>query len=409
MTHHRRAAEIAFVVLFCLLIPRLGAEPVRLKVTADLANIREKPDIGSAMVLQIPKGAFLEAESKQEEWFKVKFESEGGVLLAGYVHESLVTVLEPPSKPAETKEPEKKAPIKPKLPEKATTEEKTPPSAGKEPEKKPGPLAGQPDAASIPASARVSRFYLVVSGSGFLFKEGDLNLGAEGLSLFYQDLFQTPGNGEFAPLRFGYSASIEFQIPLSGRAWLGIGAQGLFGRRESTIDFSTPGKSATFITRPQVRSVPLSLSLSFYPAGFFFFKFGLEYHFAEIRYLYRLEQDEVWEQWQGKARGQSLGFLGGAGFDFRLSPNLALVLEAAGRAGRVKKFKGTDVHLNSGGLSASEKGFLYLYKGEIGGQAAYSFLFIRENSPSEAGVSDPREATFDLSGVKLSAGIRVKF
>jgi len=409
MTHHRRAAEIAFVVLFCLLIPCLGTEPVRLKVTADLANIREKPDIGSAMVLQIPKGAFLEAESKQEEWFKVKFESEGGVLLAGYVHESLVTVLEPPSKPAETKEPEKKAPVKPKLPEKAMTEEKTPRSAGKESEEKPGSLAGQPDAASIPAPARVPRFYLVVSGSGFLFKEGDLNLGAEGLSLFYQDLFQTPGNGEFAPLRFGYSASIEFQIPLSGRAWLGIGAQGVFGRRESTIDLSAQGKSAAFITRPQVRSVPLSLSLSFYPARFFFFKLGLEYHFSEMRYLYRLEQDGTWEQWQGKARGQGLGYFGGTGLDLRIAPNLSLVLEAMGCAGRVKSFKGTDVHQKSNGLSAAEKGFVYLYQGEIGGGDSYPLLFIRESSPSEAGVSGPRLATFDLSRVRLSAGIRVKF
>jgi len=409
MKHHRRSGLIPFIILSCLIVLLPGAETVRLKVTADLANIRESPDIGSAMLLQTPKGALLDAESKQGEWFRVIFENEAGVRLTGYVHESLVTILLPAPKPAEMKEPEKGAQEKIKLPDKPVAGENPARRAGTEPEKKPEKPAGRTDSTSVRAAARVPRPCLLVSGSGFFFKESDLGLGAEGLLLLYQDEFQTPGSGEFDPLGFGYSASIEFQMPLSGRAWLGIGAQGVFGRRESTIDLSTPGKSAAFITRPQVRSVPLSLSLSFYPAEFFFFKLGLEYHFAEMRYLYRLEQDGTWEQWQGKARGQGLGYVGGAGLDLRIAPNLSLVLEAMGCAGRIKSFKGTDIHQNSGGLSAAEKGFAYLYQGEIGGGDSYPLLFIRESSPSEAGVSSPRLATFDLSRVKLSAGIRVKF
>ena len=368
MTYHRRVAGLTIIILaFCIVIPRLGAQPIRLKVTADLANIRENPDIGSAMVLQVPQGALLDAESKEGEWFKVKVEGEGGAVLTGYVHESLVTVVEP--------------------------EPQTVPTVP----------------AAPPASAQAQRFFLIVSGSGSLLKEGDLNLGAEGLSLFYQDRYQVAGTGEFAPVRFCYSGSAEFQIPLTDQAWLGIGVQGISGRRESSIELPVPGKTMIFFTRPQMRSVPLSLSLSFYPASFFYIKFGLEYHFAEMRYLYRLEQDKAWEQWQGKARGQGLGFFGSAGLNIRLSSYLAFILEAGGRAASVKKFRGTDTHTSSGGISAVEKGYLYFYQGKTGGDSSYSFLFVRENKPSESGVTDPREADLNLSGIKFSAGIRIKF
>jgi len=408
--NHRRTAILTLIILFfCLLLPKLGAEPVRLKVTAELANIRENPDIGSAMVLQVPQGAFLDAESKEGEWFKVTVEGEGGVALTGYVHESLVTVVEPEPKKTETKEPEKKVVEKSRPPEKIMAQDKPPAPPKKEPEKKSEPQARQTVSAVPPVAATTQRFYFVVSGSGFFWKEGDLNLGAEGLSLFYQDQFQTVGTSEFAPLRFGYSASVEFQIPLSDQACLGIGVQGLFGRRQSSIEFPRPGKTSTFITRPQVRSVPFSLSMNFYPAPVFYIKFGLEYHFAEMRYFYRLEQGEGWEQWQGKARGQGLGFSGGIGFDLGLTSNLAVILEGAGRAGSVKKFKGIDTHTSSGGISAAEKGPLYFFQGKTGGDRSYSFLFVRENKPSEAGVTDPREAELDLSGIKFSAGIRVKF
>ena len=39
----------------------------------------------------------------------------------------------------------------------------------------------------------------------------------------------------------------------------------------------------------------------------------------------------------------------------------------------------------------------------------YSLLFIRNKIPTEAGVSDPRLAVLDLSGLTLRAGLRIKF
>jgi len=41
------------------------ARPMKIKVTAEQANLREKPDIGSGIVQQIPEGTVLEADRKE--------------------------------------------------------------------------------------------------------------------------------------------------------------------------------------------------------------------------------------------------------------------------------------------------------------------------------------------------------
>src|SRR5512136_3112683 len=71
--------------------------PVRLtkiKVTAEQANLREKPDIGSSIVQQIPEGTVLDADKKEGEWYFVRYALEDGGVIGGWIHESLVEVVE---------------------------------------------------------------------------------------------------------------------------------------------------------------------------------------------------------------------------------------------------------------------------------------------------------------------------
>src|SRR5512135_407097 len=87
----------------CVLLLAFGVQPVlaqaaagpavKLKVTAEQANLREKPDISSAVVQQIPEGTVLEADKKDGEWYLVRYTLEDGGVIAGYIHESLVTVV----------------------------------------------------------------------------------------------------------------------------------------------------------------------------------------------------------------------------------------------------------------------------------------------------------------------------
>ena len=63
--------------------PRSGDAGIKLRVTAEQANVREKPDIVSAILQQFPEGATLEAERKEGEWYAVLLEKEGGGFVLG--------------------------------------------------------------------------------------------------------------------------------------------------------------------------------------------------------------------------------------------------------------------------------------------------------------------------------------
>src|SRR5512146_1418814 len=103
--------RIERTVLFFVLILAVGASlataaaggqarTTRLKVTADQANLREKPDIGSSIVQAIPSGTVLEADRKEGEWYFVRYTLEDGGVIGGWIHESLVTILGPGAAPA---------------------------------------------------------------------------------------------------------------------------------------------------------------------------------------------------------------------------------------------------------------------------------------------------------------------
>src|SRR4030043_2035257 len=98
MSRKRRilfSAPSAFVLVIMILVGGTAwGGGIKLRVAAEQANIREKPDIMSAILQQLPEGATLEAERKEGEWYAVLVEKEEGGFILGYVHESLVMVIE---------------------------------------------------------------------------------------------------------------------------------------------------------------------------------------------------------------------------------------------------------------------------------------------------------------------------
>jgi len=85
--NHRTLRHFTAVLLVGFLVPVLSAQTVRLKVSAEQADIRRRPDIGSALVRQVPQGTILESEGKEVEpssFRSYSFEvMGGGVYLAG--------------------------------------------------------------------------------------------------------------------------------------------------------------------------------------------------------------------------------------------------------------------------------------------------------------------------------------
>lgn len=367
----KRTAIVFFILLVIPLVPAAQEKPAptfKIKVTADQANIRDTPDIGSPIVQQLPEGTVLEAEKKEGEWYMVRFTRDDGLVARGYIHESLVQALEP-------------VPVE---------------ELKNEPVKKEEPPAAKTFGFSILAGANFAAV-------------GDLNTGARGLADYYGAVLGTQGKGGVAGLHLTYILGAEVSFSLMSGLYLTVGADYFSGRRTSRVDFAAGDLPDALITRPKVQAMPIKVGIAYYPLPYLYAKGTLQYFFAKANYLYRFERGTFWREWKGDAKANGLGAGAAVGGEWEFYPGLFLVGEADFRFARIGGFTGKDISANSDGESYTEQGTLYYFQGRAGSQEDFPLVFIRSDVPTEADVSAPREAKVNFSGMSLKAGIRVRF
>jgi cell division septation protein DedD len=375
----------------------------KIKVTAEQANIRDTPDIGSPVVQQLPEGSVLEAEKKQGEWYLVRFTRDDGLVARGYIHESLVAELEAvPSVPVEKirVEPVKKVDEKP---EPAAVEPARQEPARPDDRPAPPPSAPRPVPAGLP-EAKIFGFS-VLAGANFA-AVGDLNTGARGLADYYSAVLGITGTGNIAGLHLTYILGGEISYSLMPGLFATFGLDYFAGRRSSHMEFAAGVTPDVLRTRPRVQAVPVKLGLAYYPLPYAYLKGGLQYYFVSASYLYRTEKNLYWQEWQGNAKARGIGASIGAGGEYEFFPGLFLVGEAEFRFARFGGFTGKDITINSEGESYTEQGTLYYFLAEAAGQGSYPLVFIRSDLPTESGA---REARVNLTGISLKFGIRVRF
>jgi hypothetical protein len=407
------AVGLAFIGVFGLLAA--GQTAVRLKVSAEQANIREKPDIGSPMVEQLPEGTILEAQSKEGEWYFVGFVRRDGSIGSGYIHESLVLVIaqdeeKPESLPAEKK-------IEPPAIEKVevekplqTEEEKT------EGEKRIGGErietgAGggrESTAALFRRPPGEQRLRLSIHLSGELMSPGDINSGTTGIAEAYEASLGTNMNGTIGTLHIASGGGAEVEYALTSGLYAGFGLGFFRGARGSLVDFPVGNIPEVFRTRPALQAVPVKIGLSYYFLPAFYVKGSLEYILAGAKYLYRYEKKDIWLERQGKAHAGNLGAEIAVGGEWAYSSKLALFGEAGFRMAKIHGFSGKDVIIDSKGLSSEIEGTLYYYLVRFAMDTYFPRLFVRESMPTEAGVMDAREAVVNLTGLSLRFGLRIR-
>ncbi len=379
--------------------------PIKVKVVTEQANIRKDPDIGSPIIYRAPQGSILEVETKQGEWYHVRFVSDRGQDSLGYVHESLVSLISRPpvSKPAGKSPPEtvKKLPPKPipppEKPRQAQPETKPPVPE----EELPAPASG----------VSWERPPLRVSLSCALSYRGidDLNSGAQGLAGYYEADLAGQSEDTVKPLHLVYIFGTEIQAELLPGLFVGLGLDYLRGSRESGVFISGAETANVYSTQPQVRAVPILLSAAYFVQPSLYIKGGLEYYFAHCQYHYRFEQGEFWQEWQGKADSHGFGLMAGLGFEKAVTPQISFFAEATGHLANIKDFEGSNLTLDSEGTESEESGTLYLYQGHITEQSSYPLVFIRVRKPTEADVSDPQPASINFSGFSLRLGFSYRF
>lgn len=156
---------LLLIASLLLVIETSDAAGLKVRVIAQRANIRLKPDISSPVIARLPLGTILQTEGKEEEWYKVNLPpDEKGFVLSGYIHQSIVEVTE------EIKEAPKKEEIKETMPQEATSPVIQKPGVS---EIKQAPLkrrSPQRQRRSAP-----SKKFSLKTGLGIAFPSGDLS------------------------------------------------------------------------------------------------------------------------------------------------------------------------------------------------------------------------------------------
>jgi hypothetical protein len=378
--------SLPFVILaLALLCPaqETPARPMKVKVTAEQANLREKPDIGSAIVQQIAEGTVLEADKKEGEWFFVRYPLEDGGVIGGYIHESLVEVVDQGAAPA----PKEKA------------------STGALPRGE--HVTASQQANSLGPDAPHLEFS-VSAGTGWTAPR-DLNDGAQGFADYQGAFLGLPASGPVDALHLATLVGLELSYRVSPLLSLGLGIDYFWGANRGRVEFTNGIFSETLDTRPSVRAVPVKLGVRFYPGKGFYIRGSLGVYFVKAGYLYRLEREASWQEWKGTATARRFGAEAAFGGDWKVGANTSFFVEAGFRMANLSGLSGQDVYRNSDGETLTEEGTLTYFRKEGADTRVYPHLFIGDSKLTEAGVVDSRRAGINLSGMALRAGIRYRF
>ncbi len=360
----------------------------KVKVTAEQANLREKPDIGSSIVQQIPEGTVLDADKKEGEWYFVRYTLEDGGVIGGWIHESLVEVVEQGAPAA--------AP--PKKPEQGT-----PPSGRvgrpirigriKAPEFRTG---------SIPLEFSVSAGVATLAPR-------DLNDGTRGYADWYSASIGLPATEEPGLVHLAGLVGFELSYRFSPRLAFGLGADFFRGANGDRVDLTDSLLSETVSTKPSLRGVPIKVTVRFYPGNGFYIRGALGLYSLKAGYLFRHEGAGAWEQWKGSATASGFGGEAAFGGEWDIASRTVFFVEAGLRMARFESLTGRNLYTNSGGEAVLEPGTLFFFHKTAGEAKTYPLLFVRGTAPAEEGVVDARRAKINISGTAVRVGVRYRF
>lgn len=118
MTHvvlKKRVCLLLVLVLFLCVIGFSQTEDMKVKVKVRRANVREQPNIEGEIIAVVRRGAILQVDGKEGEWYLVRFPLKlEGYALPGYIHESVVEVVGAEIPPSEIKISKKRSEGKPR-------------------------------------------------------------------------------------------------------------------------------------------------------------------------------------------------------------------------------------------------------------------------------------------------------
>jgi hypothetical protein len=355
------------------------ARAIKVKVTAEQANLREKPDIGSGILQQIPEGTVLDADRKEGEWFFVRYALEDGGIIGGWIHESLVQAVEEAAPPFPVKAPARET-ARPVRPQPARAE---------------GPRP-------LPLEFSIS------AGLGPLSSD-DLNDGTRGFADWFGASIGIPAPADPETLSLGWLAGVEIAYRVSPRLAIGLGTDFIRASADGEMTFTDMLLTETLATKPSVRGVPVKLSVRFYPGAGFYLRGALGVYAVKAGYLFRREGTDSWEQWKGSASASGFGGEAAFGGEWAVAPSTALFAEAGFRMASFGGLTGESVYTNSANDRVTESGRLYYVRRTGADDGIYPMVLVAASAPDEPDIVASRRARVNLSGTSVRAGVRFRF
>ncbi len=398
---------ISVIIIFVMVSFFLGEslaqnQKLRVRVVAEQANIRVKPDIASEMLFQVPEGTELEAEKKVGEWYLILYDRADGSKGQGYVHESLVEVIQVEKPAVQT--------LTQPVREEARQTEK-PVESGDRGTPKPSP---RPRAVSVP-SLKIKNFSLDVLTGGFYLKAAEINSAARGIIDYYKIYLGGVAREKTAPLHFGPIFGAEVSYRAGSGLYVGFGFEYLQREASDKLEYGAGAEVqySVVVTR-EIKDLPLRICLRFEPDEKFYIKAGIEYHLAGFRYFYSApltanEPGSAQATWRGKASGQTIGWMEAIGYRYDLTSWLKMFVEGSYRYARIKNFEGTNDYQNTLGASRQDRGRLYQWDVTDDSGKTFPVIFVRESPPTEPGVFNVRTADLNFSGFAIRLGFHLRF
>jgi opacity protein-like surface antigen len=271
------------------------------------------------------------------------------------------------------------------------------------------------------------RFSIKLTGGLGYIGFGDINTHLESYDNYLSERTNYEG-GKTKTLHYGSDLEGELRLDISSKFAISIGIGYISGKNKSIFEYHGPYPFPTwfeanhnYFFKPKIKTIPLKLGI-YYTIPLIsrihlFLNGGLGYYFSKASlYKHHLGSNVGWaviytKEEKYDVSANSLGFHGGIGFEYNITNNLALVLEAQGRYVKKKNLKGSRLYSLTFGMypDGEEEGTLYIgernlrYYGENTPD-----LVISQSKPTGDEFQNMREAVLDLSGFSLRLGIRIK-
>lgn len=276
---------------------------------------------------------------------------------------------------------------------------------------------------TIPIYAQNSfqKFNLKLSGGYGITTGGDVQAMADGVNDVLADLAALEGftvTDKLENVKWGAEFEGEFIFNINRKFAVSFGMEYIRKSADSVAAIELGALARLSLEwEPEYTAIPIKLSgYYFIPLGQNtngYAKAGVGYYFAKIKYTIRNEEELLgityYEQQNGEAKDNGLGFHGSLGLEYGVATNVAFFVEGTGRYVNLKDWDVENRTSSSMGDTTETGKFWYVEEYNEGTDKFYQTMQLSEERPDDPSFRNVRKAQISLSGFALKLGIKISF